>query len=375
MKKIICLLLCFAFFAPPFAAYAETAEEPPIPAFSYEEALAMAVKDLSNILSLDESLKLMKEQLDEMRKQLRELQRQAQPDPRTLFMMMQRGIQPEPEPKPTPTEQLRHSIANLERQMETLELNKALIRTGTELSLRHTLVTLANLETDIALMEASVALNEENLRRVTLRHQFGFASDNDQRAAEQALEQARTNLASLLITQTGETQNLNKLLQLPLEQKIIVNWEREFTELPGDINAFIAEQAATAPTLRQRQLNADTKKANRDINNDDDMDTPLQNEYDQAMRELADARFSLEAAIRANSQNLEQLQKRSENLQLDLEKAEDQKRTLEAHLRAGLVTPYEISQVSLSIANAEAAIEKNLNQLWLLQFGFMHPYL
>jgi hypothetical protein len=372
MKKIIGLLISISFFFPPVAVRAQWEQnEPAMQSYTYEEALSMALKDLSGLLTLDENLKLMKEQLDDLKKQQRELQRIPELTP--LERMI---LQMDPEPKPTAREQLRNAISNLERQMESLELNRVLIQAGTELSLRNILVTLANLEMDKTLIESTLALNEENLRRVTVRREFGLASDNDLRAAEQVLEQTKMNIGAMLITQTNETQNLSKLLQLPLEDEVMVEWERDLIGFPEDLTVFIQNQTAGAPTIKQKELNYTTKKASRDLyKNDDDRKLALQSEYNQALRELNDAKHSLEAVIRTSNQNAEQLRQRDEALRMDLEKATNQKETVRAHLNAGLVTLYELEQAALAILNAETAIEKNMNQLWLLQFSFMHPYL
>jgi outer membrane protein TolC len=353
-------------------AYAEDEETE---TYTYEEALAMARHDLSAIATIDESYELMKEQLDDLKKLERDMRyNRIQPDPAHEAMVAAGLAQPLPT-----LDELRHTIRNLERQMESLELNRGVIYTGAEMSLRNALLNLANYELDARLLEATIVLNEENLRRVTLRQQYGLASDNDLRTAEQTLEQNLVNAETLSVTIASEKQSLNKILQLPLEAEILVEWERDFMELPEDLDDFIAEQTQTASPLKQKQLTADTKKANMDFNKkhtkDESKDLSLKSEYDQAVRELNDAKLSLEAAIRQNEHNIGQLEKRSASLELDAQKAADQFKTVQAHLNAVMVTQYELDQVSLSITNTEIAMEKNLNQLWLLQFVFAHPYL
>jgi hypothetical protein len=367
MKKLLFLFLLMVLMVPGAAVYAADEEY----VLSYKEALAMAKEHLSSLATLDESLNLMKEQQDDLKKQLREIQ-DAENNPYTDMLAL---FSPEPKQSPTVKEQLQHTIKNLDRQMDSLRLNREIIYAGTEMSLRNTLVNLANYEMDIQLMEETITLNEENVRRVTLRRQFGMASENDQRTAEQTLTQSRTNLEALLISQASEKQSLNKFLHLPLEKQVTVEWEREFIDMPDDLNEFIAMHIRNAPTIKQKQFDVDIKKANRDFNKEESRKLTLRSEYDQAQRELADAKLALEAAIRSGNQNMEQLQKRDEALHVDAEKAIDQERTVQAHLSAGLVTQYEVEQVALAIINSEVAIEKNLNQLWTLQFVLTHPFL
>jgi outer membrane protein TolC len=135
----------------------------------------------------------------------------------------------------------------------------------------------------------------------------------------------------------------------------------------------------SAPTIKQKQINADIKKANMDFNTkhtkDESKKLTLQSEHGQALRELNDAKRSLEAAIRQTAQQMEQLAKRGESLLLDAEKATDQRNAIQAHFNAGLVTAYELSQVALAITNAEIAVEKNKNQQWLLESAMAFPFL
>jgi hypothetical protein len=365
MKRL--LLICFILLIPVFTVYGS--QEPL--KLSYNDALFLALYDLSSIATLDENAKLMQEQLDDLQKLLRDTRRNpAEPNLLTDLLVQMMIIPPQPT-----VAQLRHAISNLERQMESLELNRRIINTGIEMSLRNALVNIANLELDINLLEATIELNEENLRRTTLRRQFGLASDNDQRVAEQTLTQNRTNLETLLITLANEKQSLSKILQLPLEQVVTVEWERRFVQIPDNLQGYIEVQTAASPVIKQREIAIEIRKANLDINEDDSKKLSLQNEYDQALRELNDAKLALEAAIRLSNQNKNQLLTREEALKIDAEKAADQERTLQAHLNLGFITQFEIDQIRLSILNTEIQLEKNLNQLWVLQFAYLNPFL
>jgi hypothetical protein len=451
MKKILLIILALVLMLPSALVYAD-ADAAEARVYTYEQALEMAQKDLSSMAAVDENLRLMKEQQDELKKQLREMQsKKNNPEPEPAGMTMMQPTMPSMPPialpsfdpsdlsqsvpdlmdelqamlprlimdfsimtqaaiaqmmeqmmtmmmmqimnemmqmmaQPPTEDELKLYIRTLDKQMDSLRLNREIILAGVEMSLINSLITIASHEWDMALLEATIALNEENLTRTALRHEFGLASDNDLRTAEQALAQNRTNLENLLITLSGEKQALNKILQLPLDDEIVVEWERASFDGPEDaeaLNTYIAQQFETAPTILQKQINADIKKdnwddyrrLNRNLRRDDSQNNKLKNEYEQAQRELNDAKLALEAAIRKGSQNIDQLTTREQTLAVDAQKAADQLNTLQAHHKAGLVTQYEINQVLLAIQNAEIALEKNQNQLWLLQFAFLHPYL
>lgn len=322
---------------------------------TYKEAVKMTTKKLSDLIALEDNIDALKDQRDDIQRQ-----KDATRLSRETYMQII---------------SMENSIKSLDKQIDYVKLNQDMLKISKEMSLRNTLVNIANAEWDIKLLEATITLNEENVRRVGLKKQYGLASDNDLRAVEQTLEQNIANLETQRITLANERQSLNQLLQQPLTANIVVQYERTFTDPPTDIDAYIKNKGKNEPTMKQKQINVDLKKSDKDNNTDPSQKTTLENEYDKAVRERDDAKKSLEAAIRTNYNNLDQLMKREASLQIDLEKAHDNYRTAQANLNAGLATQYDVDSVTLSILSNEIAIEKNYNSVWTLQFGLANPFL
>jgi hypothetical protein len=238
-------------------------------------------------------------------------------------------------------------------------------------------------------MEAVIQLNEENLRRTALRHEFGRVSGNELRSAEQTLLQSQMNREALEMNRAMEVRALNRILQKDPEAAVTVSFEREFSPVPEDLSQYITSKVGnepvvtrrrlatngTEPSIVQRQLTLATKKIEQDANEDENRQQSFDNEFDKALRDLNDARRAMDSAIRTGHQNMEQLLKRQEALLIDLEKAENQWHNINAHLNRGMVTQFEADQAALAILNIEISIEKNWNQLWLLDFMFQHPFL
>jgi len=241
---------------------------------------------------------------------------------------------------------------------------------------------------DAEIAEASAAHNAESLRRVALRSKFGLASANDVRSAEQTLAQSLNNLESLRISIENERNSLRKILRLPLEDERIIDVEYEFelSGLPEDTEEYVADRLLNEPTMRQKQFNVDIKKAehddymkqNRDFKKEDEVikqTDVLKRELDKAVREQNDARVSLEAAMRSNLSRIEQSEKRSEALLVDLQKAEDLRDVLTARFKAGFVTKFDADGAALSVLQNEISIQKNINNIYLLGFMQANPFL
>ena len=361
MKKFIyrAAFVCAAFLIlSPAAAQASAAKAPPKP-IKYADAVKMATKKLSGVVSLEDSKSLLSEQK-----------------------------------KYASSTEAWH----IDKQIDSLKLNQDMVKISTEVSLRNILVNIENYGLDIGLLEETIVQNEANVVRVGLRRQYGMASDNDLRAAEQALAQNQANLDALLISLENEKINLNKILQLPLTQASVVDYERAAENPPEDLEKYIKDKLKKDPSVKQKQNTLDMKKREYDdyIEQqrlirlqiyygllkpeeappvDPMREISLKSEYDKAKRELDDAKKAMETAIRANCNNLEQIRQRQVSLLVDLEKANDSYETATAHLQAGFATQYDVDNALLAISNTNVSIQKNLNSYWTLRFLFNHPFL
>jgi len=291
----------------------------------------------------------------------------------------------------------------LEKQIESVKLNPEVLRISTEMALRASLMAIANAEMDIALLESVIELNKENLRIVTLKHERGQASENDLRTAEHSLAQNEKNLAALKISLDNEKKALNNLLQQPLLQKTVIEYEIETGELPEDVEKFIADKIKNDPTLKQKEIEVEIKKLDldnkqtllRDREREKARNTdPEKNEqfiddtnrakrerddarraHEAAIRSLDDAKRSMEVAILSHINTLIQMDNRTTSLLADKENAERLLQTVKTSLNVGMVTQYEVDSAALGIAKIETDIEKNIMPQWLQYFRLEHPFL
>ncbi|MDR1664150.1 MAG: hypothetical protein LBR83_04410 [Clostridiales bacterium] len=389
------LIVCSFLFAGIFPAAAE-ASEPKLRLITFDEALALARKDSSEHLALQEQIDAIMEKQDELEEDLRDLKQYkiynkqfTEEDLNKMKNEMHElafsVLADDGTINQQDVDAIENALDDMDRNMESLKLGQQMIPVTREISLRNALKDEANALLDIELMEATLVLDEENVRRVTLKNEYGLASSAEVREAEQTLAQNQKNLEALNIQLENYSQAINEVLQLSPYEKIRVTYIRTLSNPPANIEVFLTERLLETPSLKQKEIETAIKKAELDyrdsenkrrgIKLDKDKIDTLKVEYDKLAREYEDRRIALEAAIRANFSDLEALLKKEETLTVELEKANDTYETALIRLNAGQVTQYDADLARLGIKQKEIEIEKNKNDYWTLKFMFDNPFL
>ena len=296
---------------------------------------------------------------------------------------------------------MRRSVNELGRHLESLRLNMEL----TEVSMAHVVRSLAaaSAELDMAIdtFESSLALQEANLRRMTLSYEVGFISAHNLRQMEHGLAQGYTQLDDLLRSQEGLIQSLNHMMGQPLSQNTVVEFERTMPTIPADIDAHIAALIPTTPSIRQAQFAIDNARAERRAYTGHDRDIrisaadrrqamnvadtdrivelrnriALQDAVDRAIQGREMAVRNMEADLRTGFSNLSGLIAQTEAQERELELAESNLRVAEANFAAGRVTRFDVDQAQLAADSAQQGLEGVLNQMWILGFQLQNPSL
>jgi len=272
---------------------------------------------------------------------------------------------------------LNKAYRQLERQMEVLNLGQQQSKLVIENTLRSLIITVIELETRIEAMEAELVLTEENLRRVTVRHQFGRASVNELRNAQQALLLAQMDLAQHKTSLYSAHNSLNHLLGQPLSQYTVIEFEATLLHENFDLSDHIRRAIPSTPTISQLQLDVDwaneARRAYRGNNRDTQRE--LREAYERTVLTRNQAMRTMEAALRRANNELTNLQTTMEVRQLELYRAIQRLEAAETNLSLGTITRHEVEQAKLAVFHAEQAIASTLNQKWMLIFRIENPSL
>ena len=313
------------------------------------------------------------------------------------------------------TRDARRNLNEFDRGVEILQLH----RENTELTMSYVLHSMisgmAELERVAQLSEAGIELLEMNLHRMTIMYEVGMISTNALNAARHNLAQSRTQLDELNRSRQTLMRNLNYLMGQPLLQDTIIEFEREFPELPEDMEAFIAEILPEMQDVRLSQFDLDRAREDRWVYTGNQSNisvsaTDRQRALDPAHRphgshdiwrtEMSDAeeeiqnirnRITLQEAVERATTSHEQAIRSTEStlirgfadfdnlvaqydaLHLDAEQAEADLEAVLTNYELGHVTQFEIAQARLSLFRIELDIESTASQKWMQAFRLSNP--
>ena len=272
---------------------------------------------------------------------------------------------------------LKDAIGEIDYQMDVLALGHRQSALAVENGLRSLIIAVAELETALQTMEATFAQTEENLRRVTIRYNFGLASSNQVRTAAQAVTLGQLALTQRQTSLHNARNSLNYLLGQPLSQRTVVAFDLKTPEIPEDLDAHIRQVIPTAPPIIRLQMVVDTAHEALQAYKGFDRDTrtPLQEAHDRAVQNRDSAMRTMEAAMRRAYNDLANLQTQKESQLLEVHRAELALEAAKTNFTLGRITRHDVTQAEVAVFLAEQAITSTLNQKWLLAFRLENPSL
>nr|AGS53430.1 hypothetical protein [uncultured bacterium contig00025] len=331
---------------------------------AYNDAVSMATKNLPGLISLDEAIRALRDQLKELTDE-----RDARINSFNPIM------------RPYVESAIRSAFAGpirlLNRHINEMIYSQDMIKTAAEMQLRGSIVAVENMLIDIEIAEAAVSQEIAALDAARIRYERGAGAESDYRSAELALSQRRTNLTLLHISLSNERMNLNRLLEKPMTELYAVEYDAKQAELPPDIDAYVRAVITEQPNVKQKD--SEVARLKTDLDNAADAATSERDEKKRALsraeRERDELGKNLELAIRKQVNSMQILLYSIESLEIDLQRANDRRETLRLNLEAGLVSQHDMDLAQLAVMNAEAGIAKSLNNYWVMQFALEHPFL
>jgi hypothetical protein len=324
----------------------------------YNEALKNALAAHSTLLNLDESYSLLNEQHKNLVDDIRLLAYVSDLDSQ-VFIDALRGLR------------------QIEEAMGNIPFNEQMIRESTEFMLRNQLSAIASDEMDLQMLNEQLNLQATNLKNLKLKLELGMASKADVTEAEQNLEQLKVNQQTLSMIIADQRSSLGKILKLPMDREVIVNFEPSDVPLSQpSVDALVAT-LSNDPMLKIKQSAIDEAQYALDTFTDSQSESKLekQTKLQAASRDYDDTKRNLESGIRSTYNKLRQIRESQRALEIDLQKAKDMYTKASVNYQAGYVTLYELDASKLGILSAESAIAKNEYIFWTLNFGLEHPYL
>jgi outer membrane protein TolC len=350
---------------------------------TYDEALALALKNNSSLKDIDESVDYLDELRDDLGDLIWSLDQQESMYSSNLFNLSQQtndilAAQLALQTNIESTIEAARSIKNVEIQKQMVDVNKEMVSDGVELALKSYLNNIKSTQTQISLLSAKVELGKENIENLELKNKLGYESDYNLQSAKTSQLADESSLKMLQLNLANEKQTLNNLLGLDANEDVYVEFDVSFDALDDvDLEKYVTSKRESDPSIKTLKNTVTLAEYKERTNKSYDSESTLsvRNELNSAKRSLSDGQDSLETNIRSAYNNIRQLEENNKMLLRAVEQAKADYNSVVTSYKSGLATEYQVKQAKLGIISAEKAVEDNEQSYDLLTFTFDRPYL
>lgn len=238
---------------------------------------------------------------------------------------------------------------------------------------------LSSLDT-LDLAQKNADMQKKLYQQGQAKYKLGLLSkynlDQLQIAADQAQDQVTQLEASLEQTYI----QLNNLMGEKVDARFAIVYDVEYEpyEMTQTMEQYINDKINSDLTIQLKELEVESAKFGKNyLKESSDGSEQNQNEltYDQAKRALKTAKEEKALAIRNAYLQIQQLETAYTSAQADLTKAQADYRAVQVNYQAGNVTKTAVEQAEMGVLKAESALRQNAYNHDMLVFTFENPSL
>lgn len=238
---------------------------------------------------------------------------------------------------------------------------------------------LSSLDT-LDLAQKNADMQKKLYQQGQAKYKLGLLSkynlDQLQIAADQAQDQVTQLEASLEQTYI----QLNNLMGEKVDARFAIVYDVEYEpyEMTQTMEQYINDKINSDLTIQLKELEVESAKFGKNyLKESSDGSEQNQNEltYDQAKRALKTAKEEKALAIRNAYLQIQQLETAYTSAQADLTKAQADYRAVQVNYQAGNVTKTAVEQAEMGVLKAENALRQNAYNHDMLVFTFENPSL
>lgn len=238
---------------------------------------------------------------------------------------------------------------------------------------------LSSLDT-LDLAQKNADMQKKLYQQGQAKYKLGLLSkynlDQLQIAADQAQDQVTQLEASLEQTYI----QLNNLMGEKVDARFAIVYDVEYEpyEMTQTMEQYINDKINSDLTIQLKELELESAKFGKNyLKESSDGSEQNQNEltYDQAKRALKTAKEEKALAIRNAYLQIQQLETAYTSAQADLTKAQADYRAVQVNYQAGNVTKTAVEQAEMGVLKAEGALRQNAYNHDMLVFTFENPSL
>lgn len=259
----------------------------------------------------------------------------------------------------------------LKLEDETLKASKLAIETN----LMNALNALDIAKSNYLLTKESANLQKIDLDNTTLKNSLGMVSDETLRQAKSDYEKTLINLSILEDSVKTAKENLNTILNLPVDSDIYVEYDTTIEEKSFDVDSLVT--SARLNSLSVKNAENTLKAANNSFNYviDGDSYSTKMRDLDSAELNLTQTKKDVEAKVRSTYKSYVQVLDNDKTLRANRLDAINTYNNAVLSYNAGYITNQDLEKASLNITNCEMKILQNELNCKILLFQLEHPEL
>ncbi len=258
------------------------------------------------------------------------------------------------------------SVEDMETSLDDLDEQKAMIETSNEVQLMSQLSTLTKAKTDYYLAEKNLEIEEKELEIKKTKNELGMLSDYDLDKAVTNYEKSKKSLNSLGDAVKVAKQDLNKLLRIPVNEDIFIEFYVDVEDREYDIDSLVKEAQESSLSVKQAERaleDAEEEYGTRDMN------------YEMAELDLEQAKDTVEKNVYSTYNNLNTVIDNYELVKDSREALVKDYELAQIQYDLGYITELDLDKIAVGIANIDASILQLEMSYEILCYQLDHPEL
>ena len=361
-RSIIAGVLCAVVCAnTAFAAQTSTQEKMVL---TYDKAVELAIKNNSNISTLEEAIDLMEKNQETTVDRLGNTSVMTS-DSETRTMNATKGT-------------LLTTAKTMESNIKTSKYNKQLIETGCEYLVKSYFNNIQLAESGLELLKKNYSIQQDSCNQDLLKFRLGMISKNDLTASQNSLAKMKSNVEQTELAIANAYDGLANALGLKTGTAFEIDYTVEYTpfELGKSVESYISTSLSKDPSIKIYETKLELAKKLKSISV---YSTQIysylekENNVSSASRELKDAKDAMEKNITAAYNNIKKYEAERASLEAALSDAQTTYETAKINCELGNITDFQLKQAELGVLNAENNLLTNACNHDLEIFGFNNP--
>jgi hypothetical protein len=268
-------------------------------------------------------------------------------------------------------------LFQLRNELKSVDDNRKIAEASIEYTYRNYFTNIITLLIDRQTLTENVELAKINVKNTTLKHQLGMESDFNLNQAKESLKSYESQLSNIDISIRNAKEVLNQYLGFSIKNDIFIDYDLKYVKVSDNVQTHIATRTGDDPKLKIEYRSLEYYRYVEETYDPEieESRVKIDNDLLTAERKYNDLEISYEKSIREKYNQLKQLEERRLQLEIDYNLAKETYNKAAANFEAGMITLYDTISAKVNYLKLEGDLLKNQIDYDNLKFVYDRPYL